>query len=146
MDTPTLLLDLDQLDRNIEHIMQFAKENGVAYRPHIKTHKSTNIAKKQMAAGAVGVTVATVGEAEVMAEAGIPSILLAYPISKQEKLERIQPLLEQTEMVITVDSAEQAKILNNFFTEYNQKVQVWMKVNTGLNRCGIEPEEEVLEL
>ncbi len=146
MDTPTLLLDVDQLDRNIDFIMQFAKENGVAYRPHIKTHKSTNIAKRQMAAGAVGLTVATVGEAEVMADSGIPSILLAYPISKQEKLERIQPLLEQTEMIITVDSVEQAKILNNYFTEYNQKVQVWIKVNTGLNRCGVEPDEEVLEL
>src|SRR5699024_393658 len=146
MDTPTLLLDLDQLDRNIEHIMQFAKENGVAYRPHIKTHKSTNIAKKQMDAGAVGVTVATVGEAEVMADAGIPSILLAYPICKEEKLKRIQSLLNQTEMIIAVDSAEQATILNDFFTKHHQKVQVWMKVNTGLNRCGVEPDEEVLAL
>lgn len=146
MDTSTLLLDLDQLDRNIEHIMQFAKENGVAYRPHIKTHKSTNIAKKQMDAGAVGVTVATVGEAEVMADAGIPSILLAYPICKEEKLKRIQSLLNQTEMIIAVDSAEQATILNDFFTKHHQKVQVWMKVNTGLNRCGVEPDEEVLAL
>src|SRR5699024_12580403 len=102
-------------DRNIEHIMQFAKENGVVYRPHIKTHKSTNIAKKQMDAGAVGVTVATVGEAEVMADAGIPSIVLAYPICKEEKLKHIQSLLNETEMIIDVDSAEQAKILNDFY-------------------------------
>src|SRR5699024_11036255 len=98
MDTTTLLLNLDEFDRNI------------------KTHKSTNIAKKQMDAGAVGVTVATVGEAEVMADAGIPSILLAYPICKEEKLKRIQSLLNQTEMIIAVDSAEQATILNDFFT------------------------------
>lgn len=146
VDTPTLLLDIEQLDRNIDNIMQFAKENGVAYRPHIKTHKSTNIAKRQMAAGAVGLTVATVGEAEVMANAGIPSVLLAYPIIKHEKLERILPLLDQTEIIITVDSAEQATVLNNFFKKHNQKLQVWIKVNTGLNRCGVEPDKEVLKL
>src|SRR5699024_4813742 len=93
-----------------------------------------------------GITVATVGEAEVMNDAGIPSILLAYPICKEEKLERIQPLLDQTEIIITVDSAEQATILNDFFTKHDQNIQVWIKVNTGLNRCGVEPDEEVLAL
>src|SRR5690625_3729571 len=96
MDTPTLLLDIDQLDRNIEEIMQFSKDHHVAYRPHIKTHKCAMIAKRQIDFGAVGITVATVGEAEVMAEAGIQSILIAYPIVKEEKLKRILPLLDKT--------------------------------------------------
>src|SRR5699024_12666952 len=112
-----------------KHKSQYTNENGVAYRHHIKTHKSINIAKKRSDAGAVGVTVATVGEAEVMADAGIPSILIAYPICKEEKLKRIQSLLNETEMIIAVYSAEQANILNNFFTKHQQKVQVWIKVN-----------------
>ena len=69
LDTPSLLLDLDQMEKNIEEIVSFAKQVRVNYRPHVKTHKSIEIAKRQIEVGAIGITVATVGEAEVMAEA-----------------------------------------------------------------------------
>lgn len=146
MDTPTLMLDIDKLDENIREIIQFSMEHDVAYRPHIKTHKCVNIAKRQMDFGAVGITVATVGEAEVMAEAGIPSILIAYPVVAEPKLERILALLDKTSIIVTVDSAEQGMILDAFFTKQNRELTVWIKVNTGLNRCGVEPKEEVLQL
>src|SRR5699024_7521665 len=74
--TPSLLLDLDQLEKNIQDIMEVANSYGVHYRPHVKTHKSVEIARRQIKAGAIGLTVAKVGEAEVMADAGVKDILI----------------------------------------------------------------------
>lgn len=146
LDTPSLLLDLDQMEKNIEEIIRFAKDAHLNYRPHIKTHKSIEIAKKQMEMGAVGITAATVGEAEVMAEGGINDILIAFPISGEQKLNRVKKLLQKAKITIAVDSVEQAEALHQFF-RYNKALpEVWVKVNCGLNRAGVEPNEEVVEL
>lgn len=145
IDTPALLLNLNQVEKNIDDIAQFAKKAGVNVRPHTKTHKSINIGKRQIEAGAVGLTVAKVGEAEVMVDGGITDILIAYPISVKSKLERVKKLMTKAKITIAVDSKEQATILNDFFTPSN-KLNVWIKVNSGLNRVGVEPNEEVVEL
>ena len=76
LDTPALLLDLDAMERNIARMAQFAEDHGVRLRPHVKTHKSAAIAQRQLAAGAIGVSCATLGEAETMAAAGIPGVLI----------------------------------------------------------------------
>ena len=141
IDTPGLLLDIDQLEKNIKNIVDFAKEYNVDYRPHIKTHKSINIAKKQIEHGAIGITVATVGEAEVMSQGGIKDILVAYPIATTEKLERIEKLMDQSKITITIDSIMQASLLHEFFENKKKELNVWIKINSGLNRCGIEPNE-----
>lgn len=146
IDTPSLVLDVKQLDKNISTVMGFAKQHHVNYRPHIKTHKCIEIAKRQIDAGAVGITVATVGEAEVMVDGGINNILIAYPIALQTKLQRILSLLDDATIIVAVDSVEQASILDEFFTKHDQTIPVWIKVNSGLNRCGVEPNEEVVEL
>jgi len=146
LQTPTLLLDVNQMDKNIAEVMQFAKEHHVNYRPHIKTHKSVEIAKRQLEAGAVGITVATVGEAEVMVNGGINNILIAFPISSENKLERILTLMEQATIIVAVDSVEQATLLNNFFKQHKQTLNVWIKINSGLDRCGVEPTDEVAQL
>lgn len=143
--TPALLLDMDKLDQNINDIADIAERYGVKYRPHIKTHKSIDIAKRQIKAGAIGLTVAKVGEAEIMAEAGIEDILIAFPISGEEQLERIKKLKEKAAITLMIDSTEQAEKVNSFFTK-KQPLQVWIKVNSGLNRCGVEPNGEVLAL
>lgn len=143
--TPALLLDMDKLDKNISDIVKIAERYGVKYRPHIKTHKSIDIAKRQMEAGAIGLTVAKVGEAEVMAEAGIENILIAFPISADEQLNRIRQLTEKADITLMIDSTEQAEKVNSFFTK-QKSLQVWIKVNSGLNRCGVEPNGEVLAL
>lgn len=145
IDTPALLLDLDKMEKNIADIAQFAKEAGVNVRPHIKTHKSIEIAKRQMDAGAVGVTVAKVGEAEVMVAGGIKDILIAYPLSAKAKLERVKRLMDQAKVTVAVDSVEQADLLEECFDQKNP-LNVWIKVNSGLNRVGVEPNEEVVEL
>lgn len=145
-DTPTLLLDIDKLEKNINDIIDFSKKHNVHYRPHIKTHKCVEIAKRQLNAGAVGLTVATVGEAEVLLDSGVESILIAYPIFSESKLSRVLALLEKTSIIVTVDSIEQADVVHQFFTKYERTLPVWIKVNSGLNRCGVEPKEQVLQL
>ncbi len=145
IDTPALLLDVNKMEKNILDIVQFAKKYDVSYRPHIKSHKSIDIAKKQMNFGAIGITVATVGEAEVMSNGGIKDILIAYPISASIKLKQIKKIMQQSKITVAVDSAEQASLLQEFFKGDQQVLNVWIKVNSGLNRCGVEP-NEVVEL
>src|SRR5699024_6562502 len=88
---------------------------------------------------------AKVGEAEVMADAGVKDIVIAFPISAEAQLNRIQQLQEKSKITVAVDSKEQASILNTFFIN-KVPLHVWIKVNAGLNRCGVEPGGEVLEL
>ncbi len=145
LETPALLLDLDKLESNMQFIVEKAKAYGVTYRPHIKTHKSIDIAKRQIEAGAIGLTVATVGEAEVMIDGGLKDIFIAYPISAPSKVQRAEKLLNRANLTLTVDSKEQAEMLGTYFTAANP-VEVWIKVNSGLNRCGVEPKGEVLAL
>lgn len=146
LDTPALLLNVDQMEQNIKDIIQFSKTYHVNYRPHIKTHKSIEIAKKQIELGAVGVTVAKVGEAEVMAHGGIKDILIAYPISSPSQFKRIMNLLDHATITVAVDSIEQASLLHDFFKDHDKTLDVWIKVNSGLNRCGVESNEEVIKL
>src|SRR5690625_2592091 len=135
-ETPALLLDLKKVTENIQEVSEFARHYKVNYRPHIKTHKSVRLATLQIEHGAIGVTVATVGEAEVMAMGGVQDILIAYPIAT--KLKRLEKLLEMTKITIAIDSIEQVKILENFFKSSHHQLNVWIKVNSGLNRCGVE--------
>jgi D-serine deaminase-like pyridoxal phosphate-dependent protein len=87
LDTPYVLVDGRKLGRNIQEMARLAGENGVDLRPHAKTHKVPAIAKKQVEAGAVGITVAKVSEAEVMADGGLTDIFVAYPLVTEEKSE-----------------------------------------------------------
>jgi D-serine deaminase-like pyridoxal phosphate-dependent protein len=147
LDTPTLLLDLEKLQKNIEEIAKFARKRNVQLRPHIKTHKSFKIAHMQLESGAVGITVAKIGEAEVMAAAGIKDILIAYPISSKRKIERLVHLLEKrVQLKVSVDHLEQLRYLQKGLDGTPYQLEVWIKVNSGLNRCGVEPGGEVADL
>lgn len=147
LDTPTLLLDYQKLIQNISQMAAYAKEKGISYRPHIKTHKSIKIAQLQMQAGAVGITTAKIGEAEVMAAGGINDILIAYPISSLVKIKRIVKLLEQgVQLKISVDNIESLSYLQKELEHTPFILEVWIKVNSGLNRCGVEPGTEVVQL
>lgn len=147
LDTPTLLLDYQKLLKNINEIATFAEEQGLSYRPHIKTHKSVKIAKLQLKLGAVGVTTAKIGEAEVMAAGGINDLLIAYPISSPDKMNRLIKLLQQgVQLKVSVDSGEQLTHLQRGLEHTPFSLEVWIKVNSGLNRCGVEPGMEVVRL
>ncbi|TMW70636.1 alanine racemase [Alteribacter natronophilus] len=144
--TPSLLLDLAKVKRNIARMQRSARENNVSLRPHIKTHKSLNIAGLQEQEGACGFTVATLSEAEVMIEGGFSDILLAFPLSDREKCSRLAALSKSVRLIATVDEAEHAALLSEAAEAHTVQLEVWIKVNAGLNRCGTEPGEETAEL
>src|SRR6516164_1254744 len=97
LDTPALLVDLGQLETNIARIVQACRRQGVSWRPHIKGIKTVEIVRMELAAGAVGITCAKLGEAEVMAAAGIHNILIANQIVGEVKIRRLMTLLDQAE-------------------------------------------------
>lgn len=147
LDTPTLLLDYQKLLKNINEMAAFARTQGISYRPHIKTHKSVRIAQLQVKAGAVGVTVAKIGEAEVMAAGGIEDILIAYPISSPAKIDRLVRLLERgVRLKVSVDNSESLSYLQKRLEHTPFTLEVWIKVNSGLNRCGVEPGKDAVRL
>ncbi|WP_246942984.1 alanine racemase [Bacillus pinisoli] len=147
LDTPALLLDYEKLKENIAEVASFAREVGVQVRPHIKTHKSIKIAQMQLEAGATGITVAKMEEAEVMAIAGIQDILIAYPISSTYKINKIINLLERGIRVkVAVDQEQQLTYLQQALCHTDHLLEVWIKVDSGLRRCGVQPGKEAVQL
>ncbi|MBA4494318.1 alanine racemase [Paenactinomyces guangxiensis] len=146
LDTPSLLLDKDKMEANLNEIADFASEQRINWRPHIKTHKCLKIARRQIEKGAVGITVAKISEAEVMASGGVKDILIAYPISAPEKINRLSALMKDAQIKVAVDHVKQAKLLQDSLQGTPWELEVWIKVNSGLNRCGVEPGREVLQL
>lgn len=146
LETPFVSVDLDILDANLRRTAELAAQAGVKLRPHVKTHKSVWIAREQLRYGAVGITVAKLGEAEVMADGGIEDILIAYPIVGRAKLERLAKLLERVRVTASTDSVEVALGLSELGARIGRRIPLYVDVNTGLNRCGKEPGEESAEL
>jgi len=138
IDTPALVVSEEVLHRNIASMAAFAKSIGVNLRPHIKTHKCVQIARLQVAAGAIGVTCAKVGEAEVMVnEAGVQDVLLAYPIVGDSKYDRLLPLMERARIVVAVDSLDAARLISANMSRHERTMDVVLEVNTGQNRSGV---------
>ena len=146
LDTPCLVVDEAILHQNIAEMAALAKSLGVALRPHIKTHKTPQIAKLQLAAGAVGITCAKLGEAEVMAEAGIDDILIAYTIVGDLKIRRLLALMERARMIVGVDSREGAEALSDAMAAEERVLDVYIEVNTGQSRAGALAGEEAARL
>ena len=139
LDTPSLLIDLPVLERNIAGMAETADGAGVKLRPHVKTHKSPAIARMQVDAGASGITVAKLGEAEVMVDAGFDDLLVAYPIVGRPKLDRLRALLERAHVRTTLDSVEVAEGLARVGRDLGRAVEVLVEVDTGLHRVGLPP-------
>jgi D-serine deaminase-like pyridoxal phosphate-dependent protein len=146
LETPAVLIDLDILDRNLRHTAELARNAGVKLRPHFKTHKNVWIAKEQLRYGACGITVAKLGEAEVLAEAGVDDILIAFPIIGSVKLARLALLMKLARVIVSIDSLQAAQGLSELGSSIGQKIKLYVDVNTGLNRCGKEPGEETAAL
>lgn len=142
-DTPFIAIDLDLMEKNINWIAELAKEANLKLRPHTKTHKSPYIAKLQLDAGAVGISTATLGEAEVMANAGINDILIAFPIIGKIKLERFQRLHERANLIVSLDNIKVAEGLNRVGKKTEKNVLIYVDVDTGLGRMGSSPKESM---
>ena len=141
LDTPSLLVDIDKMERNLQEMANVAADAGVRLRPHIKTHKSPLLAKRQMELGASGITVAKIGEAEVMADADIRDIRIAYPIVGEPKLARLGKLMKRADVSISLDSVEAARGLSDLGNRVGRRIPILLKINTGLDRVGVLPEE-----
>ena len=141
LDTPSVIIDLDILERNIAEMAALARGAGVALRPHIKTHKTPEIARLQLAAGAVGVTCAKLGEAEALADAGLTDFFLAFPIVTALKARRLAALAARpgVNVATIVDSPEGIAALSAVFAGEPELLDVLVKVDTGLGRVGAPP-------
>jgi D-serine deaminase-like pyridoxal phosphate-dependent protein len=136
--TPFLVVDVERLTANIGRVARAAADAGVALRPHVKTHKCAEIAAMQVAAGAVGITVATIGEAEVFVDAGFADVFIAYPLWLDEgRATRLAALRERARVAIGVDSAESARHLARVVPG----LEVLVEVDSGQHRSGTAPED-----
>ncbi|MBX6331368.1 MAG: D-TA family PLP-dependent enzyme [Gemmatimonadaceae bacterium] len=145
LETPIPLVDLDRLDRNLDRMAAYASEHGLALRPHIKTHKSPRIAAEQLQRGAVGVTCATVREAEVMSEVA-SDILVAYPILGSSKLQRLMALPPSVRITVALDSAAAVEQLAAAAREHGRTVGVYVEIDGGMHRVGVSTPDEAVAL
>jgi D-serine deaminase-like pyridoxal phosphate-dependent protein len=145
-DTPEIVLDLDVVRANIDRAAAMAHESGVVVRPHTKTHKLPQIAHMQLEAGAVGVQVAKLGEAEAMADAGIVDILVGYPIVGEQKLGRLADLAERAAITVTVDSDEVARGIARTAQERGLTIRALLELDTGMRRLGVLPGPGAVDL
>jgi len=148
LDTPSLLLNMNLLEENIREMSQLSASAGVKLRPHVKVHESGLICKMQIEAGAVGVEVGPLEQAEAMAEEGVDDILVAHPFYGSHKLETLKRLLGRSriKLAVVVDMFEQVKGISQTAQEIGREVPVVLKVETGNNRYGVLPGEPVLNL
>jgi 3-hydroxy-D-aspartate aldolase len=145
LNTPVLVLELDAFERNLQKMADFARSRGVRLRPHAKTHKSAEIAKRQIAGGAVGVCCAKLGEAEALAAEGIGAILLTSPVVTMPGLARLAALnAEVSELIVVVDNPDNARLLAK--AVYPSTLQVLIDVDPGIRRTGVTTPEAAVQL
>ncbi len=138
-DTPELLIDFDALRCNVDRAASIARDNGVALRPHTKTHKMPQVAHLQMEAGATGLMVAKVSEAEILVDAGFQDILVGYPVLGAQKLSRLAQLAERATISVSLDSVEVAEGISRVATERDVTIGLLLEVETGMRRIGVQP-------
>jgi 3-hydroxy-D-aspartate aldolase len=146
VDTPALIIDLDAFERNLARLPARIAGSAVRLRPHAKTHKCPVIALQQVARGAVGVCVQKVGEAEAMVYGGVRDVLVTNEIVGQQKLRRLAALAHIARIGVCADDAGQVGALEAAAAEARVTIPVYVEVNMGGNRCGVEPGAPALEL
>ena len=151
IDTPALVIDLDAMERNLAALAQWARERGLRLRPHAKTHKCARIAALQIAAGAVGVCVQKVGEAEAMVEGGVADVYISNEVVSPAKLQRVARLAMRARLSIAVDCARGIELLaeamRNAASHTASKpagvgrasIDVHVEIDVGQGRCGADP-------
>lgn len=146
LETPCVLVDHSRLTGNIVAMQQRANTHQVRLRPHIKTHKSLEIARLQLAEGAVGITASKPDEALVFINAGVRSVTVAYPILSQSKLNRLLTgaTIHQTDLRLVVDSMAGVDALTSAAEREKTNINVFVKIDVGLHRCGMREEDPEL--
>lgn len=145
VDTPALLLDMDLAERNIAQMAAFFADKECTLRPHCRTHKLPWIARSQIEAGAIGITCATLEEAQVMLQAGIGNVLIANQIVRSGRIARMVDLGRHGDLIVAVDDDDNAGAISQAAGAIGEKMSVVVEVNVGLNRCGVAPGRCALE-
>jgi Predicted amino acid aldolase or racemase len=138
IETPAVLIDIDRAEANLRRAQGAANQAGIALRPHIKTHKLPYFARRQVELGAVGITVQKLGEAEVMADAGLSDMLLTFNIIGLAKLARLKALHDRVTIRVVADSGECVAGLAATFTDAGGPLGVFVECDTGQGRCGVQ--------
>lgn len=146
LDTPALVIDLNVMEANLRRVADYARHHDLRLRPHTKTHKSPAVGRLQLASGAVGLTVAKVGEAEVMAAAEPPELLVAYPVIGRNKLDRLMEVARKTRLTVALDNLFCAQQLSDAARRAQVNVGLLAEVDVGLGRVGVEPGSELVQL
>ncbi len=146
IDTPALLLDLDAMGRNLAKMAAFFGNGPTKLRPHYKNHKCPALASRQIAAGAIGMTCATLSEAEALVSNGITSLLLSGEVAGDRKIQRFIELARQADVIAAVDDARVAEAVAAAARQKNCRASVVVDVDVGLKRTGIKPGEPALQL
>jgi len=147
LDTPALLLDKAAMMRNLRRMAEFFSGRKAQLRPHFKNHKCTELAKLQLEAGsAVGMTCAKLGEAQVLAEAGIDDILIANQVVGRSKVEHLAKLAKRNTMRVAVDDPEQVEAIGRAAERAGSTVGLLVEIDIGMGRCGVIPGQPALQL
>ncbi len=141
IETPALILDLDICEANIATMADFARAAGIRLRPHAKSHRCPALALRQVAAGAVGVCVQTVGEAEAMIGEGVPDVLITNQIVSEGKLRRIAALSERARIALCVDDSEHLARAERVARAEGVSLECYVEIDVGGGRCGVLPGE-----
>jgi D-serine deaminase-like pyridoxal phosphate-dependent protein len=136
LDTPALLIDVNVLDRNLSKMAEYCNHYKLRLRPHTKTHKMPELARLQLEHGAAGITVAKLGEAEVMADAGIEDILIVYPLWGEKKWARLVELAGRVRVTVAVDSLAVAAGISGAAKAAGTEIGIRAEFDTGFHRCG----------
>lgn len=140
LGTPSFLVDLALLERNITEMAEMCRAAGKELWPMIKTHKSTQIAALQHAAGAAGFLTGTLDEAETLVHKGFHRIMLAYPVASVHNIRRVVGLAEKAEIVLTLDGVDAAAQMDQHLRSGNLTMDYLIKIDCGLHRLGVPPE------
>jgi len=146
LDTPLITVDLDRVESNVRRMQESCDDRGLAFRPHIKTHKLPQIARMQLDAGAVGIACQKVGEAEVMAEAGIADIMITFPIIGESKVRRLAGLAKAVSLSTVADSDAGVHGLSAGLAAEGATAGLLVECDTGFGRTGVQTPEQAAEL
>jgi D-serine deaminase-like pyridoxal phosphate-dependent protein len=146
VDTPSLLLDRAACDRNLARMAEFFRGRSAQLRPHFKNHKCLTLAKRQIAAGAIGMTCARLSEAELLVAGGIDNVLVANQVVGAEKVTRLARLAQQATVTVAVDHLDQVHAISRAAVAAGSLVHLLVEVDIGMGRCGVAPGEPAVAL
>lgn len=146
IDTPALLVDLDSMESNLRRMADFFRRRPCKVRPHFKNHKSPRLAQRQLENGAIGITCATLREAEILVHHGFKEVLIANELVGESKLMQLAELLHHSSVILAIDEPTVVRDIARVQRNSKVRFEVVVDVNIGLNRCGVSPGQPVVAL